>query len=164
MYWLAEEEFAHTVTLVWERTSRSVSGDTQAEADTETERVAVSDAVWRQKGDTHYLTFVDPASGDGGATGKTVLRLQPGALVLTRFGDVTWNHTFEPGQTRQSTMRMGGFWLDVEAKTHELDVHVEPSGGRISLSYRMDVGGVTQEVHLQLQFREGATGDDRTHA
>jgi uncharacterized beta-barrel protein YwiB (DUF1934 family) len=164
MYWLADQEFSHKVPLVWERTAK----DPSAPGDGEAERMVIADAEWRQKGQTHYLTFADPAGGnsdsaDGkSAVGRIVLRVLPDRIVLTRFGDVTWNHTFAKGLTGQSTLRTAGFALDVQAETRELDIRIGPEGGIVCLAYRMTLGGaggVVQDVRLQLRFGETAKAE-----
>jgi hypothetical protein len=178
MYWLSDQEFAHTVPLVWERTAK----DPSAPGEGEFERMVIADAVWRQKGQTHYLTFADPADGNSGsadgnrdpaggqsdpaggksAVGRTVLRVLPDRIVLARFGDVTWNHTFAKGLSGQSTLRTAGFALDVQAETRELDVRIGPEGGIVRLAYRMTIGGaggVVQDVRLQLRFGEPAKAE-----
>jgi hypothetical protein len=171
MYWLADQEFAQTVPLVLERTAQDPSAHGEAEA----ERMVIADAVWRQKGQAHYITFADPADGNSGsangnrdpaggksAVGRTVLRVLPDRIVLTRFGDVTWNHTFAKGLSGKSTLRTAGFALNVEAETRELDVRVGPEGGIVRLAYRMTIGGaggVEQDVRLQLRFGEPAKAE-----
>ncbi len=154
MYWLADQEFAHAVPLVWERTAK----DPAAPGEVEAERMVIADAVWRQKGQAHYLTFTDPEAGKS-TGGKIVLRILPDRLVLTRFGDVTWNHTFAKGVAGKSGLRMGGFGLDVETETRELDIRVDPEGGVVRMEYRMTMAGVVQDVRLQLRFGESAKAE-----
>ncbi|GMA50827.1 hypothetical protein GCM10025857_21840 [Alicyclobacillus contaminans] len=151
MYWLAKEDFARTVPLTWHRTAQDESGHPAEE-----ERVVVKEATWRQKGRLHALTFALPNDAETGVSGTLVLRVEPEAVMLTRFGDVTWNHTFAAGLTFSSTLRMGELWLDVVSDTETVDVEIHPHGGTVRVAYRMTIGDVAQQVALSLQFGDNA--------
>lgn len=159
MYWLAADDFRKPVTVAWVRRVSSVESGASPEgvatAEVQVERCAAAEGVWVQRAGTHFLTYADPADrpGDGRRPDQTTLRLKPDQVVLSRFGEIAWHHTFAPGRATASSIHAGSGHIPLQVHTERLQVMVGEQGGAVRCRYRLTLGGCTQSVRLLITWR-----------
>ncbi|SFU63370.1 DUF1934 domain-containing protein [Alicyclobacillus macrosporangiidus] len=158
MYWLAADDFRKPVTVSWVRRVSEVDSVASPEdlgtAEVQVERCK-ADGVWVQRAGTHFLTYADPADrpGDGRRPDQTTLRLKPDQVVLSRFGEIAWHHTFASGRETASSIHAGSGHIPLQVHTERLLVRIGEQGGAVRCRYRLSLGGWTQSVRLLITWR-----------
>lgn len=131
--------------LTWTRKTISLSA-----GDVEVERIP--SAVWRLRGQAHYITYDESAESAGGGT-RTTLKMERDALTWVRHGLVTWTHVFREGERHVSRMMVAGRQMDIETHTSSLLIDVREHSGEVALVYAMGMVGDTEQVALTFQFK-----------
>lgn len=146
MFWCSNETagFNRTVRLKWTRRLPNSGAEEQAHE-------TVDAANWRQRGQAHYLSYVESVDGPLQDV-RTTLRIERDTLTWTRHGAFTWTHTFREGERHASRMQVGGQTLNVETNTHLLQIDVTEAGGEIQLVYEMAIDTEEAQVELSLSF------------
>lgn len=156
-----------TVPLIWRHRESEAPGEGEPAADAwESEVQGSAEASWRWHDPVHHLAYRDPgevtAGGAAGEDTRTVLRIEPGSLTMSRFGAVRWNHTWVLGQRRTSVLHAGGLDLSIETHTHHWRAAIGPDGGVVEVTYELRVNGAPRVVSLQIRFGQEVLGDETT--
>lgn len=144
--WLANEEFNLSVPIHWSQTGHGPGFPESQE--TELSNIG----TWRQKGATHRIIFNPPVTDTSAQTRKVRIVAEADAVTLELTGETRWTHTFVEHQTQASLMHIGGLVSPIVIETRELDVSIEPSGGRIHLGFILHDGDEVFPIAFNLSF------------
>ncbi len=93
----------------------------------------------------------DPSGGMEGTV--STFALEPGAVTLTREGQIACRMVFQPGKRHRFTYSTPYGSHDLGLFTRRLDVRLSENGGTVELGYDLEAEGVTLgSTELRLAF------------
>lgn len=95
--------------------------------------------------------------GDDSGLGdtKTILRLEPEQVTLTRLGEVNSRMIFRKGTPHTSPYETPFGTIPLTVRTHRLETALEEDGGAIEIDYQIELGGGAAGVNrLRLHVRK----------
>ncbi len=119
-------------------------------------------AVFRETSEGWALSY-----GEKDENGSTVTRLtfsrDGGVLSLSRQGALSYNARFTVNGTDVFLYRAFPASWEARTETLALTQNLSSAGGALFLSYRLTMGGVAREIHLQISaVPEGETAKNET--
>ncbi len=86
---------------------------------------------------------------------KTILRLEPERVTLTRLGELNSRMVFQVGVPHTSPYETPYGAIPLTVRTHRLETALEEEGGTIEIDYQIELGGGAAGVNrLRLQVRK----------
>ncbi len=139
-----------------ERVIVRVRGE-QTDPEGETSRIeTVAEGRHYYKGGKHYVLYDDLMMEDGEVS--TVLKIEPGAMVLLRSGSVCQEQRFAANEESVSEYRTPFGNMRMAVRTEKLDVVYGSVTGNIDVIYAMSINGQVQsqnELHIEVTVPEG---------
>ena len=132
-------------------TVKSVQRDINGE-DTTVE--LVSTGMYGERNGVYYIRYEE--SSTTGLDGvKTTIKVHPDSIILLRTGSVSMRHQYVRGEERDTVYETPFGPIEMSLTTHELDVHMDESGGHVHLGYDIAVDGQAQFYNqLDIDVRE----------
>ena len=100
----------------------------------------------------HYIVYDDTTLAEGVSV-RTMLKVAPGALILTRRGAVEQEQRFIPGQESRSRYRTPFGELELCVATKRLDIAYDAVFGQIDVVYAMHINGAwhsANKLHIEV--------------
>lgn len=103
-----------------------------------------------REGTDYVLTYREGEASGLGQT-RTTLRLEPGRVTLTRWGEFPSHMVFQKGEPHTSLYETPYGKLPMTLHTQHLEGDMSQTGGSIYLIYRIQLGGADAgETRLRL--------------
>lgn len=133
----------------------SISGQEMlADAEEENLTELVTEGKYYKKGDKHYLSYKETEM-TGFAGTKTVLRIEPDKVALTRYGDINTHMVFAPGEkhTGYYDTPFGSFTVGVISD--DVRIRMGKTSGKIDIHYLLEIDNSTKAEHtLSMRVKE----------
>ncbi len=120
----------------------------------EKERVSLSGVGYLLLSEESKTLVYESKEGDG--VTETTLTLAKRCAHIVRSGSSASDMWLCPDKTTESTYSVPPFSFPLAVTLHSLSDELSASGGRLRLSYRMELGGERSEVSFLLKIEKGA--------
>ena len=127
------------------------SVDTDGEV---TQMDVIADARYAHRNGKYYIMYEESGLSEMRGCITTVKVEEDGRVWVKRSGAIDTNMCYEAGRTHSCVYEFEFGSITMETHATQIDVALAPEGGQIDMRYRLDMGAVKSDNHLNISIKE----------
>lgn len=127
------------------------SVDTDGEV---TQMDVIADARYAYRNGKYYIMYEESGLSEMRGCITTVKVEEDGRVWVKRSGALDTNMCYEVGRTHSCVYEFYFGSITMETHATQIDVALTPEGGQIDMRYRLDMGAVKSDNHLNISIKE----------
>jgi uncharacterized beta-barrel protein YwiB (DUF1934 family) len=125
-----------------------------------TQMEVIADARYAHRNGKYYIMYEETGLSEMRGCITTVKVEEGGKVWVKRSGAVDTNMCYEVGQTHSCVYEFDFGSITMETHATQIDAALTPNGGQLDMRYRLDMGAVKSENHLNISIKEKEDGEN----
>ena len=114
----------------------------------------IADARYAHRNGKYYIMYEESGLSEMRGCITTVKVEEDGRVWVKRSGAIDTNMCYEAGRTHSCVYEFEFGSITMETHATQIDVALAPEGGQIDMRYRLDMGAVKSDNHLNISIKE----------